>query len=84
MTHNGFFQDRYGNYSSSRLLGFIVVICALVLTTTVLILGYISGASMILVATAMGTTFTSIAGPALVYMFGNKQSENAYTQLQPE
>lgn len=79
MTRNGFFQDMYGNNSSSRLLGFIVVIYALALATAVLIIGCITGTSILLVSAASGTIFTSVAGPVLMFMFGAKRNETSIT-----
>lgn len=71
----GYFQDHNGNASSSRVLGFIVVIYALVLSTVVLILGYAEGSKVMLSSAAAGTIFTTIAAPALIYMFNVKKQE---------
>lgn len=71
----GFFRDSVGNRSSSRLLGFIVSCYALVLATAILGIGYVNKDSAILLATSAGTIFTTIAGPAMFFMFNNKQKE---------
>ena len=75
MKRYGFFQDSDGNNSSGRLLGFIVAMWALALCTTIIIMGYIQAQPIIMVAAAAGTLFTSVAGPALYFMFNNKKTE---------
>jgi hypothetical protein len=73
---SGFLQDHNGHNSSSRLLGFMVTIWALVLTTAVVIVALFNPASeLILVAASAGTLFTTIAGPAMFFMFNNKKEE---------
>lgn len=67
--NTNYFESSPGNRSSSRLLGFIVVTYALLLSTSIIILGHIEGASIITTAAAAGTTFTTIAGPAMAFMF---------------
>ena len=71
----GFLQDAKGNDSSTRLLGAIIIIYALLLATAIIILGAVSGVSILLTATAAGTTFTTIAGPAMLFLFHNKKEE---------
>ena len=75
MKQRGFLQDSSGNNSSSRLLGFIVTMYALALCTAIIVIGCVQGQAIMLVAAAAGTTFASISGPALAFMFGNKKSE---------
>jgi len=72
----GFFEDSEGNKSSSRALGFIVTLYALLLATGVVVSGYIQNTPTMLLATAAGTIFTTIAGPAMYFMFNNKKVEN--------
>jgi hypothetical protein len=74
---SGFLQDRHGHNSSSRLLGFSVVIYALVLSTTLLVAGIVTSTPLLLIASAAGTLFTTIAGPAMFFMFSNKKEEMA-------
>lgn len=72
---HGFFEDGLGNKSSSRVLGFTVTLYALLLATSVLGLGFIEGTKVMVSAAASGTIFTTIAGPAMFFMFSNKQEE---------
>lgn len=72
---HGYFEDAIGNKSSSRLIGVTVVYYALVLATMVQILGFIEGTKVMVTAAASGTVFTTIAGPALFYLFNNKKEE---------
>lgn len=71
---SSYFEDSDGNKSSTRLLGFIVVIWSLVLASCVL---YFGKDNVILAAAASGTIFTTIAGPTLLWMFQQKnKNEN--------
>jgi hypothetical protein len=73
---SGFLQDHNGHNSSSRLLGFMVTVWALVLTTVVVGVGLFSpAAQLIMIAASAGTLFTTIAGPAMLFMFTNKKEE---------
>lgn len=72
-----YFEQSPGNKSSSRLTGFIVIMYALLLSTQVLILGFISGAPIIIAASAAGTMFTTHAGPAMAYMFLKGREEKS-------
>lgn len=78
---SGFLQDHNGHNSSSRLLGFLVVIWALILTTAIITVGLMSPTSeLILIAASGGTLFTTIAGPAMFFMFTNKKEELSKSQ----
>lgn len=72
---NGYFQDWKGNKSSTRLIGFIVTMFALIESMMVLIFAYLEGTSVMTSAVAGGTVFASIAGPVMVYLFQNKKEE---------
>lgn len=72
---NGYFQDSKGNYSSTRLIGFIVIMYSLLMATAVLIFGHLDGSKVMISATAAGTIFTTIAGPVMFFMFHNKKEE---------
>ena len=71
----GFFEDSQGNKSSTRLIGTVVIVYSLFLVTLILIFGIIEKSSVMLTAAAGGTLFTTTAGPAMWYMFNNKQAE---------
>ena len=73
----GFFQDTNGNRSSSRLVGVVVIFYALLLSTGVLLFGYFEKSSVMVTATASGTIFTTIAGPAMYFLFSQRKNENS-------
>jgi hypothetical protein len=72
---HGYFEDGKGNKSSSRLMGVSVVFYALLLSTVTLVFGFLEETKVILSAAAAGTVFTTIAGPAMFYLFNNKVEE---------
>jgi len=67
-----YLENGDGNKSSTRLIGFIVVIWTLVLSSTVL---YFGKDNVILAAAAAGTLFTTMAGPTLIWMYQQKKQE---------
>lgn len=69
---NGFFDSIRGNKSSSRLIGFMVVIMALIFAQEVLWFGR---NDVVMAAAAAGTIFITIAGPAMVFLFNQKKIE---------
>ena len=71
MKHS-FFQSISGNNSSSRLIGFIVVVSALIFAQEVL---YFSRTDIMVGAAAAGTIFITIAGPAMGFLFIQKKNE---------
>lgn len=74
---SGFLQTWDGHNSSTRLLGFSVTMYALLMSTVLLIVGITSGVALMLIATSAGTIFTTVAGPAMVYLFTSKAQENS-------
>ena len=72
---NGFFQDNNGDRSSSRLNSSIVIWAALLMAEQVLIFAYMMKADIFLAASSAGTTFATIAGPAMYFMFKQKSQE---------
>ena len=75
--NNGFLYSTHGNKSSSRLLGFIIVIWALVLSTIVI---YLGRDEVVNAAVAAGTLFVTIAGPAMAFVFWQKKNEISGTK----
>ncbi len=69
---NGFFDSVGGNHSSSRLIGFIVVMVALLYAGIVIFLGR---DDIVNAAVAAGTLFVTIAGPAMAFLFVQKRTE---------
>lgn len=69
---NGFFQDKNGDRSSSRLAGIVVIVCALIFAQEVLWFGK---DDVVLAAAAAGTIFLTIAGPAMGFLFWQKKTE---------
>jgi hypothetical protein len=72
MNKNGFFDSVSGNRSSARLMGFMIIIIALIFTQEVI---YFGRDNVVLAATAAGTMFITIAGPTMIYLFQNKRTE---------
>ena len=71
----GFLQSISGNHSSSRLIGFVVIVYAMVMSFLVLLWGSEKGDSMIELATASALSFTTIGGSAMVFLFQQKKTE---------
>jgi len=69
---NGFFQSISGNNSSSRLIGFIIILFALVENCVVL---YLGKDDIVQAAIAAGTLFVTIAGSAMAFLFAQKSQE---------
>jgi hypothetical protein len=69
---NGFFDSVSGNRSSARLGGWTVVLVALIFAQEVIWFGR---TDVVLAAAAAGTIFATIAGPAMIYLWQNKQTE---------
>jgi hypothetical protein len=76
----GFLQDAQGNRSSSRLIGLIVTIYALVQSSAIVLIGYLHNEGLMIIATSAGTAFTAIAGPVMLFLFGNKSKEVEVTK----
>ena len=77
----GFFEESGGNKSNSRLIAFIVICVSLLLTVGVTAIGAMlaiqtkSSSALISSAAASGTLFLTIAGTALLFVFGQKKEE---------
>lgn len=69
---NGFLYSTHGNRSSSRLIGFIIIVWALALCTSVI---YLGKDEVVNAAVAAGTLFVTIAGPAMAFLFWQKKNE---------
>lgn len=72
----GFFEGATGNKSTTRLVGFITVMYALLQSTLILAFGYMDEASVIATAGASSANFMAIAGPAMIYLYTNKSKEH--------
>jgi len=70
--NNGFFESISGNKSSSRLIGFIVILAGLIFAQEVIWLGK---ADIVQSSIAAGTLFITIAGPAMAFLFFQKKNE---------
>jgi len=67
-----FFESISGNRSSTRLIGFIVIVAALIFAQQIIWFGR---DEIMLAATSAGTIFLTIAGPALAFIFAQKKTE---------
>ena len=72
---SGFWADGDGNKSSSRLIGFITIIYAMVMCLILLLVGLLvyKETNIIALATSVGVLFTTLAGGAMVYMYNQKR-----------
>jgi hypothetical protein len=68
----GMFESISGNKSSSRLIGFIVIMVALAYSGWVIWLGR---TDIVQSATAAGVLFITIAAPAMAFLFAQKGQE---------
>lgn len=69
---NGFLEAPSGNKSSSRLIGLLVVVSALLFAQEII---YFGRENVIASAAAAGTIFLTVAGPVLAFLFKQKQTE---------
>lgn len=76
----GFFQSITGNRSSSRLIGFLVVIASLVFAQEVIWFGK---ENVIQAALSAGSIFLTIAGPAMAFLFYQKKTETKQESHEP-
>jgi methionine synthase II (cobalamin-independent) len=81
MDKNGFFDSVSGNRSSARLGGWTVVMIALIFAQEVI---YFGRTEVALAAAAAGTIFVTIAGPAMIYLWSNKQTEVKHEEAKQE
>lgn len=73
----GYWEESPGVKSNSRMTGSIIIFMALFLACYVVIAGIQNKESIILVCTSAGTLFTTIAGPAMYFMFKQKLTEQS-------
>jgi hypothetical protein len=72
----GFLEESPGVKSNSRLIGDIVILAAILMAAYLVIVGIYQGESIMIIATSAGTLFTTIAGPAMFFIFKQKQTED--------
>ena len=77
-TKYGFFDGVRGERSSSRLIGFIIIVVALFFSGEVIWFGR---EQIMVAATSAGTIFMTVAGPAMLFMFQNKQAEIKHDEI---
>lgn len=70
-----FFQSIGGRDSSTRLIGFTVILYAMLMGFLVLYWGKEKSESVISLATSVGILFSTIAGPTFIWMYGQKKTE---------
>lgn len=69
---DGYLRSTAGRKSSSRLIGFIIVVSALVFVQEILWFGR---DNIIQAAISGGTLFITLAGPAMYFLFEQKKNE---------
>ena len=72
----GFLEESPYIKSNSRLIGDIIILFALLLVCYVVMVGIYQGESIIIISASAGTMFTTIAGPAMFFIFKQKQTED--------
>jgi len=73
---NNFLKDWKGNDSSSRLIGVFCVVWGLLAGGVLVLIKVLYPlADIVIMATASGMVFTTIAGPAMFFLFKQKQNE---------
>lgn len=73
---NGFLQGPDGNYSNGRLIADFLIVCATIMSFSFIYIGVkYPDAKLMEIATAIGVLFGSIAGSALLSLFGHKRNE---------
>ena len=78
--NNGFFDSTQGNKSSTRMFGGVIIIYGMLMGFLVLLLGYLMKESILALSPIAAVTFTSIAGPALIFLFQQKKNEVEKTE----
>ena len=71
----GFLKSISGRDSSTRLIGFLVILYAMVMGFLVLYWGKGKDNSLIELAGSAATMFSMIAGPTFIWMYGQKKTE---------
>ena len=72
----GFLQSISGNNSSSRLIGFMVISNALLVSTFIIYYGMVAQqADLVTTSLAAGGFFIQTAGPAMLFVFNQKKTE---------
>ena len=69
---DGYLRSSAGRKSSSRLIGFIIVVCALIFVQEIL---WFERDNIIQAAISGGTLFLTLAGPAMYFLFEQKKNE---------
>ena len=67
-----YFESISGNKSSSRVIGFCIILIALIDVNLIIFLGR---DNIVNAAVAAGTLFITIAGPAMAFLFVQKRTE---------
>jgi len=79
----GYWDEAEGVKSNSRMSGTLIIFGAFLLASYVVVVGPKETASeLMLTCTAAGTLFVTIAGPAMYFIFKQKQTEITGTEQQ--
>ena len=81
----GFLEDANGDKSNSRLIADVIVISALLMVAAFIFIGVFKPlVNLLAIATAISVLFGSIAGSALLFLFGQKWTEGKQKPSQME
>lgn len=73
---NGFLQGPDGNNSNGRLIADFLIVCATIMSFAFIYIGVKYPTTKLMdIALAIGVLFGSIAGSALISLFGHKRTE---------
>ena len=78
---NGFFDSVSGNSSSARMIGYTIILIALIISGC---LAWWGKDDVVKCAGAIAIQFPAMTTPVLVYLFKNKQDEIAHEEVKQE
>lgn len=79
---NGFFEDQNGDKSSSRLIAVIIIGWGLLMCSSFILIGLLRpDVDLMKIALAIGVLFGAVAGPALLFLFGQKKEEGKQEEV---
>jgi len=79
---HGFFEDQNGDKSSSRLIAVIMIGFGLIMSSSFILIGLLRPeVDLMKTALAIGVLFSSVAGPALLFLFAQKKEEGKQEEV---
>jgi len=73
----GFLQGPNGDYSNSRLIANFMIVSSVIFAAAFVVIAVMWPlVNLVTLATAIGIVITSLGGSAMIFLFGQKRSEN--------